>query len=62
MALAKTSKTMLNNCERRLVQDLSGKTFQYFSTKTNTSCRFVTHGFYYEDIFNLSPVLQVLSS
>ena len=50
IAVAKTSKTMLNSSSESvhpcLVPDFRGKCFQFFTIEDNVCCGFIIYGFY----------------
>ena len=54
IAVAKTSRTMLNSSGEGghpcLVPDFRGKCFQFFTIKDNVCCEFVIYGFYYVEV------------
>uniref|UniRef100_A0A8D1JR44 Uncharacterized protein n=1 Tax=Sus scrofa TaxID=9823 RepID=A0A8D1JR44_PIG len=57
IAMAKVSKTMLNNSGEsghpRLVPDLNGNTLSFFTTENDVSCGFFIYGFYYVEVGSL---------
>ena len=57
IAVAKISKTMLNNSGESgqpcLVPDLKRKWFQFFTIENNVGCGFVIYGLYYVEGFSL---------
>ena len=54
IAVAKTSKTMLNSSGENghpcLVHDFRGNAFNFFSIEDNVCCGFIIYGFYYVEI------------
>ena len=62
IAVAKTSKTMLNNSGESgqpcLVPDLSGNGFTFFTIENDVGCGFVTYGLYYVEVSSLYCLLS----
>ena len=53
IAIARTSKTMLNNSgesRHTFLFLISGECFQFFTIKNNVCCRLIIHGLYYVEV------------
>ena len=54
IAVARTFKTMLNNCGESghpcFVPDLSGECFQFFTTENTVCCGLIIYGLYYVEV------------
>ena len=54
IAVARTSKTMLNNSSESghpcLAPDLRGECFQFFTNENNVCCRLIIYGLYYVEV------------